>query len=79
MLSVKSSYDLILMDFVMPNMDGPTATKSIRELGYHGSIVGLTGNGLDSDISYFKEHGVEEVFVKPLDFAALMSYMKTKK
>lgn len=37
------SFDAILMDFMMPNMDGPTATKAIREMGYIGPIVGVTG------------------------------------
>jgi signal transduction histidine kinase/CheY-like chemotaxis protein len=38
-------FDIILMDFVMPNMDGPTATKEIRTLGYTAPIFGVTGNG----------------------------------
>jgi two-component system, sensor histidine kinase len=38
-------FDVILMDFVMPNMDGPTATKEIRALGYTAPIFGVTGNG----------------------------------
>jgi hypothetical protein len=25
----------------MPNMDGPMATKKIREMGYHGLILGM--------------------------------------
>ena len=38
-------FDAILMDFIMPNMDGPTATKEIRALGYTSAIFGVTGNG----------------------------------
>jgi two-component system, sensor histidine kinase len=38
-------FDAILMDFIMPNMDGPTATKEIRALGYSAPIFGVTGNG----------------------------------
>lgn len=37
--------DIILMDFNMPNMDGPTAAERIRELGYSGCILGVTGSG----------------------------------
>ena len=38
-------FDAILMDFIMPNMDGPTATKHLRGMGYTGPIFGVTGNG----------------------------------
>ena len=58
------------MDFVMPNMDGPTATKAIRHLGYRGPIFGVTGNALDSDVNYFVRSGANGVLAKPFDFAA---------
>ena len=35
----------ILMDFIMPNMDGTTAVKEIRSMGYTSLIFGVTGNG----------------------------------
>ena len=41
--------DGILMDSSMPFMDGTTATKLIRELGYKGKIFGITGNAFQSN------------------------------
>ena len=62
-------YNAILMDFVMPNMDGPTATKQIRSFGYKAPIFGVTGNTLDSDINYFLESGANQVLAKPFDIS----------
>ena len=60
-------YDAILMDFVMPVMDGPTATKAIRAMGYSEPIFGVTGNGMKEDIEHFIAHGATGVLVKPLN------------
>ena len=65
------SYDAILMDFVMPNLDGPGATKIIRAMGYNGPIYGVTGNALEGDIQYFLDCGAVRIFTKPLDFPLL--------
>jgi two-component system, sensor histidine kinase len=43
--SLGKPFDAVLMDFIMPNMDGPTATQEIRALGYTAPIFGVTGNG----------------------------------
>ena len=35
--------DAIFMDCVMPVMDGPTAAREMRSIGYEGTIMGFTG------------------------------------
>ena len=50
-----TAYDAILMDFVMPVMDGPAATKAIRALSFTAPIIGCTGNTLDMDVERFQQ------------------------
>jgi CheY-like chemotaxis protein len=64
-------YDVILCDSVMPNMDGPTAVRIIRELGYDGPILGVTGNTLPEQIENFVRHGADEVVSKPVKVPVL--------
>ena len=66
---------------VMPKMNGPTATKEIRALGYKGPIFGVTGNGLESDINLFMSCGADRVHIKPLyltDFNQAMKNMRLR-
>eukprot|EP00602_Paraphysomonas_sp_CaronLab_P009960 CAMPEP_0185037908 /NCGR_PEP_ID=MMETSP1103-20130426/32928_1 /TAXON_ID=36769 /ORGANISM="Paraphysomonas bandaiensis, Strain Caron Lab Isolate" /LENGTH=539 /DNA_ID=CAMNT_0027576101 /DNA_START=710 /DNA_END=2329 /DNA_ORIENTATION=- len=71
-----SGFDAVFMDFVMPNMDGPTATKEIRKLGFRGKIIGITGNVLPDDVVHFKEHGADDVFAKPIEVGKLAELFK---
>jgi CheY-like chemotaxis protein len=64
-------YALVVMDNMMPNMTGKEATMTLRKQGYHGLIVGLTGNILDEDLEEFRESGCDEVITKPLDVPEL--------
>ncbi|KAJ1401950.1 CheY-like superfamily, partial [Ochromonadaceae sp. CCMP2298] len=59
-------FHLILMDFEMPRMNGPTATKTLRDMGCDLPIVGVTGNVLADDLQFFMEHGLNFVLTKPL-------------
>ena len=63
--------NVILMDYVMPVKDGPTATRELRSIGYSGIIIGVTGNALPSDIDFFMKHGANEVLIKPLRLEVL--------
>lgn len=69
--------DVILMDNLMPRMSGPEATQGLRELGYRGFIIALTGNIFEDDIQVFKEAGADFVLSKPLDMASLQKILSS--
>jgi len=45
-------------------MDGPTATKAIRALGYRNPVLGVTGNGQDFDVATFLASGANKVLTR---------------
>jgi CheY-like chemotaxis protein len=73
-LSGEYEYDLILMDFEMPVMNGPSAARKLREMKCEVLIIGLTGNVLPEDKEYFLDHGANEVLFKPLVLQDLLDY-----
>ena len=65
-----SKFDLVLMDVMMPEMDGITATVAIREseLGTdrHLPIVALTANAMQGDREKCLEAGMDGYVSKPI-------------
>jgi len=64
----RDSFDLVLMDVQMPNMDGPTAARAIRDLGdaYAGvPIVALTANAMPGDAERYEASGMKFYLSKP--------------
>ena len=70
--SETEGYDVIFMDFMMPKINGPNATRAIRELGFTAPIIGVTGNALDDDKTTFMDAGVNNVIIKPLRMVKLL-------
>jgi len=67
----KKNYDIILMDLMMPVMDGLEATRVIRDKekdsGKKNIIIGLTANTYDADRDKCLQQGMDEYMVKPFD------------
>lgn len=63
-------FDLVLMDMHMPVMDGPAATRAIRqqELGSdrHIPIIALTAAAMAEDARLCRESGMDEFLTKPI-------------
>jgi len=77
------SYDLVLMDLMMPVMDGLEATLRIREnekaSQEHIPIIGLTANTYDADREKCLAHGMDEYMAKPFDLEEFYSNIKLLK
>jgi CheY-like chemotaxis protein/signal transduction histidine kinase len=73
-------YDLILMDIMMPVMDGIAATRKIREMesdtGSHTPIIAITANALEGDRENCLAAGVDDYIAKPFQAEVLIQKMR---
>lgn len=83
--SVPGTYDIILMDIMMPVMDGLEAARAIRSLERSDAkeipIIAVSANAFADDIEESVRSGMNDHLSKPLDFENLfkMIYKYTKK
>ena len=74
--SAPGHFDVILMDVMMPEMDGLEATRRIRAMDRPDArtvpIIAMTANAFSDDIQRSREAGVNEHLSKPLDLPLLL-------
>ena len=73
----KTTYDLILMDVQMPEMDGLEATKMIRVcLNKQPVIIAMTANVMHGDRMACMQAGMDDYISKPVQLGELVNMLE---
>lgn len=77
-LAKKNSYDVIILDIMMPIMDGITALKQIRKSGDKTYILMLTAKAEIDDRVTGLDSGADDYLTKPFSLKELLARLRSK-
>jgi DNA-binding response OmpR family regulator len=73
---VEQAYDLILLDLMMPHMDGMTFLRTIRSEGYTIPVLILTARDMTRDKVAGLDTGADDYLTKPFDLSELLARVR---
>jgi CheY-like chemotaxis protein len=78
--SPEGTFDAVLMDVMMPVMDGYEATRTIRASGHPQAktvpIIAMTANAYKEDVEMAKQSGMNDHVPKPIDIELLLHVLE---
>lgn len=72
----QEKYDLVLMDIVMPNLDGMSATSLIRQFDPSTPIISMTSNSGPSELINYMSSGMTDILPKPFTKEGLLNMLE---
>ncbi len=75
-LAMSEEYDVIILDLMLPKMDGNTVCVKLRKVENHTPILMLTARGELSDKVDGLNSGADDYLVKPFAFEELLARVK---
>lgn len=76
-LLMTESYDLIVLDVMLPDIDGWRLVQTLRETGKHTPVLFLTARDSIEDRVKGLELGADDYLVKPFAFSELLARVRT--
>jgi len=76
-LAITEPYDLIVLDVMLPDIDGWRLVQSLRETGNHTPMLFLTARDSVEDRVKGLELGADDYLVKPFAFSELLARVRT--
>lgn len=76
-LAISAEYELILLDWLIPKLDGISLCRQLRKQGYRKSILLLTGKNSNADIVAGLDAGADDYVIKPFDPEALLARIRS--
>jgi DNA-binding response OmpR family regulator len=74
-LALENSFDLILLDLMLPRMDGLTVCNKLRDAGNNTPVLMLTALDSREDMLKGFKHGADDYLTKPFDLDILEARM----
>lgn len=78
MLQTDPAIGLVLMDMMMPEMDGYETIRKIRSSGMYAAVpvIAVTANAMNGDKEKCLEAGADEYIAKPIDVDKLVAVIE---